>query len=562
MGLAQNYISVSRRQPDVEDYIDMLRRYRSWIIGPTFAGLVIAVVVGFLWPDTFISSALMRITPQQVPERLVPSAINSQMAERLTQMQQEILSRTSLSELIQRPSLNLYPKDRQRLPMEDVVEQMRNRDIKISMLDVATQGVNRGLAAAFVIQYKYTDKYKAQAVVRELVSKFSEQNVTVLRNQSSLTTSFLNDEYKSAKENMDRLDSEITRFRTENQGRLPEQYQANLATLQSLQQQLGAMNEALNRNQQEKMLLETQLQNYRTQLTYYQSNLEDTTVTVGGSQTVKNDRLMNLNKTITESRAQLAAAREIYKEDYPDIRNFKARLASLEKERDELEKQESAQQAAAPPPVVRKVVNPQVAKSIEDTKSSVAVLQTEIQSKNLDIEERVRQQGQINKQIAAYQGRIEASPLSDQKYAALLREYNLAKDNFDEKAKRRSISETSQNLEERKAGENLEVLDPASLPEQPAEPNRLAIAGIGISSGLILGIILAAAKEMKNTSLKNLKDVRAYTNLPVLSSIPLLENALLVRRKRRLFWLAWSSAIIIGTIAMSGSMFYYFSGRN
>jgi hypothetical protein len=45
--------------------------------------------------------------------------------------------------------------------------------------------------------------------------------------------------------------------------------------------------------------------------------------------------------------------------------------------------------------------------------------------------------------------------------------------------------------------------------------------------------MLAAAKEVKDASLKNLKDVRAYTNLPVLSSIPLLENALLVRRKRR-----------------------------
>jgi hypothetical protein len=39
--------STSRRPPDVEDYIDMLRRYRSWLIGPMFAGLVIAVVVGF-----------------------------------------------------------------------------------------------------------------------------------------------------------------------------------------------------------------------------------------------------------------------------------------------------------------------------------------------------------------------------------------------------------------------------------------------------------------------------------------------------------------------------------
>ncbi|HUI79183.1 MAG TPA: hypothetical protein VLY24_14760 [Bryobacteraceae bacterium] len=556
MAAADNYVNVSRRPPDVEDYIDMLRRYRSWIIGPTFAGLVVSVVVGFLWPDTFISNALMRITPQQVPERLVPSAINSQMAERLTAMQQEILSRTSLSELIQRPALNLYPRDRQRLPMEDVLEQMR-KDISISMLDVATQGTNRGLASAFVIRFKYTDKYKAQAVVRELVSKFTEQNVVVQRNQATLTTSFLNDEWKTAKENLDRLDSELARFKSENQGRLPEQFQSTVASLNSLQQQLGAMNESLNRNQQEKMLLETQLQNLKTQLAYFSSTAQETS----GNQLVQNERLINLNKMILDAKAQLAAALEIYTEDYPEIKNFRAKLATLEKERDSLEKQDQARQQENAAAVQPKNVNPQVAKSIEDTKSAMAVLETQIQGKNSDIEERVRQQKEINKSIAQYQARIEASPLIEQKYAGLQREYQIAKDNFDDKAKRRQISETSQNLEERKAGENLDVLDPASLPEQPAEPNRLAIAGIGTAAGLFLGIVLAGAKEMKNTSLKNLKDVRVYTNLPVLSSIPLLENALLVRRKRRLFWLAWSSAIIIGTIAMSGSMLYYFSSR-
>jgi hypothetical protein len=127
--------------------------------------------------------------------------------------------------------------------------------------------------------------------------------------------------------------------------------------------------------------------------------------------------------------------------------------------------------------------------------------------------------------------------------------------------KRGDTAQTAANIEEHKAGENLELLDAASLPEQPAEPNRLAIAGIGTAMGLVAGIVLAGAKEVKNTSLKNLKDVRAYTNLPVLSSIPLLENALLVRRKRRLFWLAWSSAVIIGSIAMSGSMYYYYFGH-
>jgi hypothetical protein len=66
---------------------------------------------------------------------------------------------------------------------------------------------------------------------------------------------------------------------------------------------------------------------------------------------------------------------------------------------------------------------------------------------------------------------------------------------------------------------------------------------------------------MKDTSLKNLKDVRAYTNMPVLTSIPLLENALLLRRKRRLHWLAWTSAIIFGIMAMTAAIYYYYFGR-
>jgi hypothetical protein len=37
------------------------------------------------------------------------------------------------------------------------------------------------------------------------VTKFTEQNVTVQRNQATLTTTFLNDELKQAKDKMDSL---------------------------------------------------------------------------------------------------------------------------------------------------------------------------------------------------------------------------------------------------------------------------------------------------------------------------------------------------------------------
>jgi len=561
MGTAQNFVSVSRRPPDVEDYIDMFRRYRSWLIGPMFAGLVVSVVVAFLYPNTYVSSAVLRVTPQQISDRLVPTVINMQMQQRLQQLQQEILSRGSLAELIARPALDLYKAERVRLPMEDIVQDMRGK-VKIQPVEVnAGQG---RVTSAFTISFAYPDRFKAQAVVRELVTKFTEQNVTVQHNQATATTNFLNDELKGAREKMDRLEAAIGKFKGENLGRLPEQFQSNVAQLQSLQMQLSNANESLSRNQQQKLQLETALQNYNTQLNYYTALSEDT-VTIAGPASVRNERLNNLNLKIMDLQSRVAAMAEMWTKDHPDLKAAQAQLSSLEKQKEAAEREDVAMQTAAASqsqPAVKKIPNLQSQKMIQDLQGSIAVLKTEMQNINLQMEDKMKAAAELNRQIAGYQSRIESSPQLEQQYAALMRDYGLAKQTYEEGSRRSEQSETAKDLEEHKAGENLEVLDPASDPITPSEPNRPYIAAAGTGAGLLFGIVLAAAKEMKNTSLKNLKDVRAYTNLPVLSSIPLLENALLVRRKRRLQWLAWSSAIVIGSIAMSGSVYYYYFGHS
>jgi uncharacterized protein involved in exopolysaccharide biosynthesis len=560
MAAAQNYVSVSRRPPDVEDYIDMFRRYRSWILGPMFAGLVIAVVGAFLYPDTYVSSAVMRITPQQISASLVPTVLNMQMAQRLDEMRTDILSRNSLGELIVRPALNLYPKERARYPLEDVIQDMRK---KILIQQVEVQAGQGRAVSAFTISFSYPDRFKAQAVVRELVTEFTKQNFTVQHTQATLNTNFFNDELKIARDKMVTLEAEITKFNSQNMGRLPAQFQANVAALQSLQMQLSNANESLSRNQQQKLQIETQLQNYNTQLNYYTAQGEDT-ATLAGPAAVRNEKLNNLNQRIMDQQSKVAAMAEMMTKDHPDIRQAQATLASLEKQKADAEGEDVAQQSAAASaqPQVRKIPNPQNQKMVQDLQGSIAMLKTEIQSINLQMDEKLRQVSELNRQIVGYNSRIESSPQLEQQYAGLMREYTMSKTTYEEMSKRSQQSETAKNLEEHKAGENLELLDAPSDPTTPTDPNRLEIAAIGTGLGLMLGVVLAAGKEMKNTSLKNLKDVRAYTNLPVLSSIPLLENALLVRRKRRLHWLAWSVAIIIGSIAMSGSAFYYYSGHN
>jgi uncharacterized protein involved in exopolysaccharide biosynthesis len=233
-----------------------------------------------------------------------------------------------------------------------------------------------------------------------------------------------------------------------------------------------------------------------------------------------------------------------------------------EAQKADLEKQLEAQAAATPDRGPMKVANPGVQARLEELKNSVNTIKTQIQTTQGDIDRIVRNQAAVNQRIAAYQARIEQAPLNEQQYMQLNSDYQLAKANYESMVQKRDNSETAQDLEQHKGGENLELLDPASLPEQATEPNRPVWAAVGTALGLMIGIVLAAAKEMRDTSLKNLKDVRAYTNLPVLSSIPLLENALLVRRKRRLFWLAWSSSFIVGCLAMTISVYYHFFGRS
>jgi len=551
MGSGASYPTISRRPPDIEDYIDMLRRYSSWIVGPMFAGLVIAVVAAFLTPDMFISYAVLTVKPQQVSEKLIPSVVGaSLMNERIQQMETDIESRTTLSEIIQKPALNLYPKERARMPLEDVIQNMKNKDLKIAPYNNSTG--DRRLASAIIVQFRYTDRHKAALVVQEIVNRLLEQSTTTQHTENNLTVSILKDEVDNAKQKKDPAEVALTQFEMQNPGRLP----VNSQAFMQIQMQLMNMSQQIARDQQDKLLLETQLQNLRNDQNVAAANLEQTVTATGSQVVVRNEKLINLNKEITNLKAALASLMRVYGPNYPEISNTQAQIEALEREQAELEKQDAAEQAGSLVPP-QKAINPAAQKALLEYQAQQNTLDVQIASKQVEIEELTKQRAQLEKQMSVYQKRMEDAPLNEQKYASLVNDLNLAKADYDEKFKRQQDSDTAQNVEEHKAGEQLEMLDSPNVPDKAVEPDRWVWAGAGTFIGMLCGLVLAAAQEVKNTSLENLKDVRAYTNLLVLTSIPLLENNLLVRRKRRLAWLAWSAAAIAGVVLMSGSVYYY-----
>jgi len=543
--------TATRRPMDVEDYIDIVRRHRSWILGPAFAFLVAGVVIAFMWPDTYVSTAVIKVVPPQVPEALVQTNLNQDMTNHVMSMAQSILSRSNLTNMIN--TLNLYPKERAREPMEDIIEQMQSKDVKIGGVD--QQVVGREAVTAFQISFRYSNRLIAQKVCEDIVSRFVSQNVQERSQASRSTTEFLEGQFDDARKKLEEAEQRLSEFRIRNMGRLPDQMNSNQTQLSSLQLQMTTLDAAISRINQDKLLSENQLRILKDR---YNSIRQATGADQSPAATDANDRIADKERQIVSLENTLAVLRERYRDSYPDVQRAMGLLAQARKDRDALLKQQADKKPDAATAAARPATGN---RELMDLDADIRRIEGEIAAKDLELKDRQKEMAQLADNIRNLEARIEGVPVGEKEYSDLLRDRDLAREHYDEMNAKKNRSEMATKLENTRQGETLDILDPASLPQTPTEPKRPVIIAVATALGFAVGFVLAGGREMKDTSLKNLKDVRAYTKLSILGSIPLLENDLVVRRRRRLSWLAWSTACLLGAMIISGSVLYYYATK-
>lgn len=321
-------VSIARRALDVEDYIDIGRRHKGWIFGP-FLFCVVASVIGvYLWPDSYVSSSLVKITPQQVPESMVQSSVNQQMYDSITSMEQEILSRGVLTTIIN--TYDLYKREKTRVPIEDILDEMRKK-IHIDFLAGSSLGATRSIPA-FSVTFSYSDRYLAQRVVQDLVGRFIDANVRNRTNQTFQTTQFMKDEEDQAKKDLDEIENKLTAFRVQNNGRLPDQVQGMMQSMQALQSQVTALDAAISRANQDKLQLESNLRIVRDRIAEL-NKLPPTEATAGVAE--RNERLAEADREISQWEDALRVLRQRYSDNYPDVQTALGRLETARQKRAE-----------------------------------------------------------------------------------------------------------------------------------------------------------------------------------------------------------------------------------
>ncbi|HEY2842744.1 MAG TPA: GNVR domain-containing protein [Bryobacteraceae bacterium] len=540
--------SIPRRALDVEDYIDILRRHKGWIFGPFLLTLVASVVGVYVWPDSYESVAVIKIVPQQVPQNMVQSSITQDMSDRIASMATTVLSRNVLTTIIN--NFDLYKSERKRLPMEDVVENIMRPAVHITPVMAGSNGRN---VPAFTVQFTYEDRLMATRVVQELDSRFISANQSDRNSATVESKDFFKEQAEQAKKDMDGIEEKLTQFRAQNNGRLPDQVDQNYRQLTALQTQYQFLTGSKNRADLEKLSIETSLRVEKDRKTALTREVPQSAANAAP----KSERLQEIEREIRTGEDRLSVLRQKFTEAYPDVVTEKGRLEVAKNRRDSILKEEADSKKDAAQPGQQKL-SPQVRLDVLDIDGNVQRLESASASKDLEIGQLDADVKRTQAAIGRLEGQINAAPLGEQQYSDLLRERDMAKDKYVTLSGKLNQAQISQDLENRGQGDRLEPLDPPSVPQNPVEPKRPMVIGLGAGLGLLLGIVIAAAREMKDSSLKNLKDVRAYTQIAILGSVPLLENDFVVRRRRRMAWLAWTTACLLAVVTMAGSVVYYY----
>ena len=146
----------------------------------SLAGLLIGgAIAAALANRPYMSTAFLHVVPPPVPERFV-SALNIPVSVTRPSMLPVVLSRGNLSSIIN--AFNLYPDERRRLPMEDVVELMRS----------ATH-VTSPNSDTIEVSFTYPDRFAAQKVTADVVSRIMAEHIRSRVSVAIKTVQFMKD---------------------------------------------------------------------------------------------------------------------------------------------------------------------------------------------------------------------------------------------------------------------------------------------------------------------------------------------------------------------------------
>jgi len=450
-----------------------------------------------VWGSTWIispefkSSTLILVEQPTMPKNYVEPNISDDLQDRLQSITQQILSRTRLLFIVNK--WHLYTDARRRLTDDELVKRMR-KDIQIDLV----RDTRNNEISAFRISYSAHSPQIAQKVTDDLSSLFINENLKVRQEQSEGTTKFIESQLEEARAHLVQQEEKVRAFQVGHQGMLPSQQTSNLQILSGLQSQLQNEQDTLNTARQQKVYLQSLLDQSRSARTQTHS-----------ADGLPND-LVSIDQELAKLQTQLLDLSSRYTSQHPDIQNLKVQILKAQVLRRQLASSAKQNSTLA------------AGEDLEDVTPAVSQLRGQLHANEVEIANRETTVIELKSRISEYQLRLNAEPATEQALAELTRGYDQSKITFDDLLKKKNDSAMATSMEHMQQGERFTILDPPSLPVKPDFPDRLRFCGFGVALGFALGIVVVGTLEILDDRLHTDSEIKAMLQGAMIYEIPVI----------------------------------------
>jgi uncharacterized protein involved in exopolysaccharide biosynthesis len=169
-------------------------KYKWYILVSSLALALVFTVIIARFPNVYEATTTILVEPQQIPEKYVSPAANSEPSSWLNTLTQQVLNGTRLQEIMDK--LNLYPEHRRSISPEELIEEMRH-DITIQVK--VKQGSLPELGT-FTVTYQGKKPVLTAEVANELANSFIQWNINSREKQVAGTKDLLSSKLDTAKE--------------------------------------------------------------------------------------------------------------------------------------------------------------------------------------------------------------------------------------------------------------------------------------------------------------------------------------------------------------------------
>jgi polysaccharide chain length determinant protein (PEP-CTERM system associated) len=352
---------------------------------------------------------------------------------------------------------------------------------------------------------------------------FIQENLSDRAVQADKTNEFLDLQLEEAKRQLLQQESRLADYQRRYAGELPSQAQVNLQVIQSAQAQLQALSESINRDRDQRLILERQLADLDVPEAIA-AVVPAAPLPANGNATDPQPGLPTA-QLVEQARAQLAAMELRYKPDHPDVQGARRVLRDLEAKL-------QAELRARPAPVPPEPPKPQTPAEVLRERRRQE-LQAQLQNFDRQLARKHAQEEQLQQTIADTQAKVDAVPTRQAELTELTRDYSTLQQTYTNLLAKREDSKMAANLERNQVGEQFKVLDPARIPERPYSPDLLRLNAVGVMGGLMIGLVFAGLLEYRDGTFRSEDDIVRVLNLPVLAQVPVVNSPGERRWRRR-----------------------------